>query len=257
MNSIEQLKKLFGNKVLFVDLYEIEEKNTISLVFLKQLQSLFDQVENESKTKVVVLYSSSEKFCLGMDFQEVSLSDSESDVIKKSSKDYFELLKKMTIFPKVIISVVTGSVNAGGVGLMAASDIVIADVHSTFSLSEVLFDLIPACVLPYLIRRVGFQNAQWMAMTAQTICSEKASKMRLIDDQSPNTSDLLRRYLLRFVKSNNYTIKQLKEYLSELYLITEHTQEKALLRLHTITKNKDVYNNIKSFVSEGVYPWEK
>jgi len=52
----------------------------------------------------------------------------------------------------VTISHVRGKANAGGIGFVAASDIVLADETAQFSLSELLFGLYPACVLPFLIR---------------------------------------------------------------------------------------------------------
>nr|WP_269820011.1 enoyl-CoA hydratase-related protein [Bacillus velezensis] len=42
-----------------------------------------------------------------------------------------------------------GVANAGGIGFVAASDIVIADDTAVFSLSELLFGLFPAMVLPF------------------------------------------------------------------------------------------------------------
>jgi len=47
-------------------------------------------------------------------------------------------------------------------GFVAASDIVLADETAQFSLSELLFGLYPACVLPFLIRRTGFQKAHYL-----------------------------------------------------------------------------------------------
>jgi len=63
------------------------------------------------------------------------------------------MLKSLSTCNKVVIAKVEGKVNAGGVGLVAASDIVVAHTQATFGLSEALFGLLPACVMPFLIRK--------------------------------------------------------------------------------------------------------
>ena len=89
---------------------------------------------------------------------------------------YMDTLRRITLFSKVVISCVDGQVLAGGVGLVACSDLVIATSKAEFGLSEALWGLLPAMVLPYLIRKVGVQKAYFMTLTTIRISVEEAKR---------------------------------------------------------------------------------
>ncbi len=94
---------------------------------------------------------------------------------------YIKLLHRFVTFPRIIISCVEGAVIAGGMGLVASSDLVVATSQSQFSLSEAIWGLLPVCVTPYLIRRVGFQAAYRLGFTTETIDAKEAYRLQLID----------------------------------------------------------------------------
>ena len=58
------------------------------------------------------------------------------------------LLKRLTLTPKVVVACIDGKVIAGGVGIAAAADLVVATPRSEFSLSEALWGMLPCCVVP-------------------------------------------------------------------------------------------------------------
>src|SRR3546814_2371237 len=100
------------------------------------------------------------------------------------------------------ITNVGGKANAGGVGFAAACDIVLADPSAEFSLSELLFALIPACVLPFLIRRIGFQKAHYMTLTTRPVPVRQALEWGLVDACDGNSEDLLDRKSTRLNSSH-------------------------------------------------------
>lgn len=70
-----------------------------------------------------------------------------------------------------------GNAFCGSARLDAACDLVLTNNKAQFSLSEFLFALIPACMLPFLIRRVGFLKAH-NDPDDQTGGSKKATEAR-------------------------------------------------------------------------------
>ena len=112
---------------------------------------------------------------------------------------------------------VRGKANAGGVGFVVASDIVLADQTAQFSLSELLFGLFPALVLPFLIRRIGFQKAHCLTLMIQPISVEQAYAWGLVDACDVQSESLLRKHLLRLRRLSKMGIIRYKRYMSRLY----------------------------------------
>ncbi len=95
-----------------------------------ELLSALQAAEAEEVVKVVIEEGLPDVFCTGMDFEEVA-TGKQLD-LKASNHGYYNILKQMSQSSKVILSLVRGKVQAGGVGLVAASDLVIADETATF-----------------------------------------------------------------------------------------------------------------------------
>ena len=190
-----------------------------------------------------------------MDFEAVSSGN--DDLIQDDPNGYYELLKQISSNSKVVISKVEGQVNAGGIGIVAASDIVIASKKASFGLSEMLFGLLPACVMPFLIRRVGFQKARWMTLITRGISAQRAFEIGLVDQINDHVSDTLRRNLLRLTRLETDTIRDLKQYMEELWIMDEQTQAFAVAKINSLVQSEKVQNNIKNFVKNDIFPWNK
>ncbi len=241
--------------VVSVTINRPKAKNSINNVLIKELLSAFTQAEKNTNIKVVILEGNEQHFCTGMDFNALS-KEGVSSIVGNDSNDYYKLLALMASCSKLVIAKVDGKANAGGIGLIAASDIVIARDDATFSLSEVLFGLLPACVMPFLIRRVGFQKAKWMTLTTQNISCQRAYQIGLVDEQGANTDDLLRRNLIRLTRLDTQTIMDLKAYMSKLWIIHDETQKLAVDKITTLLHSERVQCNITNFVEHNKFPWQ-
>lgn len=190
-----------------------------------------------------------------MDFQEIA--DGKQVDPKNNIHGYYNILKHMSQSSKVILSKVRGIVKAEGVGLVAASDLVIADETATFVLSELLFGLLPACVLPFLIRRVGFQKAYRLALTTQVISASEADKWGLIDEYGSNTDQLINKYTRRLKYLPSSGVKELKNYINQLWIIQAETQDLAVNKTSSLIAEPTIQEEIKRFQKEGLFPWQR
>ena len=238
-----------------IQMYRPEANNTINSQMTSELLLALQAVEAESTVKVVVLEGLPNVFCTGMDFQEVVDGKQQIDV-KANSHAYYNILKHMSQSSKVILSLVRGKVQAGGVGLVAASDFVIADETATFVLPELLFGLLPACVLPFLIRRIGFQKAYRLALTTQCISVTDAYNWGLVDEYSSNIDKLISQYVRRFKCLSLSGIKELKNYINQLWIIQEKTQDLAINKTVDLISDYTIQEKIKCFKEEGIFPWQ-
>ena len=72
------------------------------------------------------------------------------------------LLNNLYNLPFPTIASVNGAAYGGGVGLVTACDIGIANQYAKFCLSEARLGLIPSVISPYVVKAVGEKNAKFL-----------------------------------------------------------------------------------------------
>jgi len=77
---------------------------------------------------------------------------------------------------------VQGDCYAGGMGLVAACDVVVAVDTANFCLSEVKLGLIPATISPYMIKAMGEQAARRYFLTAERFDAVEARRLGLVHE---------------------------------------------------------------------------
>lgn len=78
---------------------------------------------------------------------------------------------------------------------------------------SLLFGLYPACVLPFLIHRIGRQKAHYMTLMTKPISVQEASEWGLIDAYDAESDVLLRKHLLRLRRLNKKGIAHYKQFI--------------------------------------------
>ena len=218
---------------------------------------LLEEAEQEIDYKVVILSGQPDVFCIGMDFQEMNRESVEDEqYTAKWASSYASLLKQISLSSKIIIAKVEGQVAAGGVGLVSACDFVVATPQSRFSLSEVLWGLLPANVLPYLIRRIGYRKAYTMTLTARTLSATEALSCYLVDELNEDPDKIIRRYLSRLTRLEQRTIRDVKTYFRKMWIIDEKMEQNALNELIRLMGEVEVRKNIKNFVEQKKFSWQ-
>ncbi len=230
--------------------------NSINTEMLAEINMVLDYAEKSPNNKLIVLQGSDKFFCTGMDFKEFSqVADEHQD--DKHADLYMQTIRRFSLIPKIVVTKVEGQVTAGGVGFVAASDYVIATEHAQFSLSEALWGLLPAMVLPYLIRRVGFQKAYSMTLTTQVVTAEEAYSAHLVDNLTNNPDQAIHRLWLRLRIINETTLKHMKEYFRKLWIINNSVEEEAVKVISALLSDSKTKENITNFVNLNKFPWEK
>jgi polyketide biosynthesis enoyl-CoA hydratase PksH len=227
--------------------------NTITAALVAEMDALLRRCEDPAGgVSVVVLEGSPEVFCAGGDFEGVA-----GDGPPDDPAPLYGLWQRLAEGPLVSVAVVRGRANAGGVGFVAACDLVLADASARFSLSELLFGLYPACVLPFLIRRVGRRTAHVMTLTTQPLDAEEALAAGLVDAVDDSAEDLLRRHLLRLRRLDRDAVARYKRYMGDMdgdWL--EARKPAALAANREMFADATVRHNIRRYVQDMKFPWE-
>ena len=139
--------------------------------------------------RAILLRSNGPAFCLGMDLARLGRARAArrpGAEAEKAVDRYAGVLKAIFSATLPVVCLVEGEVKAGGVGLVCACDIVVAGERATFELGEVIFGLIPANVLPYMLSlRMAPQKARYLVMSSRRISASEALRLNLVDEVVP------------------------------------------------------------------------
>jgi len=231
-----------------------EANNAINARLVAECHAALDSCED--KASVVVLSGSADVFCFGADFTELSQGVDPEFSAFAGPGPMFDLWQRLATGPYVTVSYVRGKVNAGGMGFLGASDIVLADASARFSLSEMLFGLYPACVMPFLVRRTGFQRAHFLTLSTQPVDAATALAWGLADAVEEQGEMLLRRHLRQLGRLSKMAIARYKNYARGLAPDWEVHRERAIAG--NLEVFEDVTNRaaIARYVNDGLFPWE-
>jgi len=252
--NYQTLRVNFQDKICFIQIYRPEAKNTINELLIEECHNVLDLCEKS--VNIIVVEGLPEVFCFGADFQEMHAKMSGGKLIEPKPERMYDLWLRFATGPYITISHVRGKVNAGGIGFIAASDIVISDLTAQFSLSELLFGVFPAAVLPFLIRRIGIRKANYLTLMTQPIFIQQALECGMVDACDSDSQALLRKHLLRLRPLSKKAILRYKTYMGRLYEALEKSRQIA------VDANKEVFSDpqnlegIFRYVEEGKLPWE-
>jgi polyketide biosynthesis enoyl-CoA hydratase PksH len=252
--SYQTIKVRFQEQICFLQFHRPEANNTINDRLIAECHQVLASCE-ESIT-IIVLEGLSEVFCFGADFQGIHEQMTGGQRRENNPEPLFDLWLKLATGPYITISHVRGKANAGGVGFVAASDIVLADETARFSLSELLFGLFPACVMPFLIRRTGFQKAHYLTLMTQPITAQQAYVWGLVDAYEAQSDSLLRKHLLRLRRLPKTGIRCYKHYISELYDSLSRSKSLAIAANQEVFSEPHNLKKISRFIEKGKFPWE-
>lgn len=259
VKNIEKYKTIklrVDDEIFFIKINRSESHNTINAELIREMSYVLNNYADQ--IKVVVLEGSPEVFCFGADFNELQESFDVRNVAEiQDPGPLYDLWHALATGPFITVAHVQGRANAGGVGFVAACDIVLAQETAMFSLSELLFGLMPACVLPFLIRRIGHTKANYMTLITQPISAKQALEWGLVDAIEEKSENLLRKKLLRLRRLSKSGIQRYKQYMSDLSDGIKKDKIKAITANKSVFSNSENLDNIERYVKTGKFPWEK
>ena len=180
------IKYFIKNKVAWVTLNRPEIHNAFNETMIGELLELYKELGDMTNVRVVVITGEGKSFCAGADLNWMG------GVIKYSyeqnldeSLQLAELFYTMYSLPKPTIAMVNGAAIGGGAGMVAVNDLVIASDRAKFSFSEVKLGLVPACISPYVIRKVGENRSRELFLSGERMDARKALQFGFVNQVVP------------------------------------------------------------------------
>ena len=159
-----------------------EVHNAFNDIMIRELISVFDEIEKRSDVRIVVVTGRGKSFCAGADLNWMRrVKDFSYEDNLRESLELSDMLYKIYSSSKPTIAKVNGAAIGGGTGLVAVCDIAVAASSAKFSFSEVKIGLIPACISPYVLKKCGEGKCREFFLTGERITAERALAAGLVN----------------------------------------------------------------------------
>lgn len=169
--------------VATITLNRPEVHNAFNAEVIELLSEIFEDLAGADGVRVVLLAATGKSFSAGADLNWMKRAGSfTEEENREDARALGEMLRRLNRLPKPTVALVQGSAFGGGVGLMAACDMVVAVREAAFSLSEVKLGLIPATIAPYVVAAIGERQARRYFLTGERFDAEAARRIGLVHE---------------------------------------------------------------------------
>ena len=171
-----------------VTLNRPDVRNALNQTMLRELDAALGTLERDPAARVIVLSGAGDKaFCAGADLKGVGDRGTTLQA-RESFGGLARILEAIARMRTPVIAQVHGFALAGGCGLVAGCDIVIAADDAVFGLPELKVGLIPAIVMAPILRSVGRKRGLLMILSGEQIPAREAYEMGLVSRLVPRGS---------------------------------------------------------------------
>ncbi len=185
------LVNLDSRGVLTVSLNRPDVRNAFNEVVIDELDRVFSKEVLEPEVRVVVLKGEGPAFCAGGDLNWMKKAvDFSFEENLQDTRQLARMFARLNECPKPVIGVVHGAAIGGGVGLVSICDIVVALEHTQFSLSEVRLGIVPACIGPFVVAKIGASHARGLFVSAERFGPHHAREIGLVHRVAPDETAL-------------------------------------------------------------------
>ncbi len=163
-----------------------EIRNAFNEVMISELIKAFNQLSKMDDVRIIILRGRGKAFCAGADLNWMrDVANYTYDQNLQESIQLSECFNTIYNCRVPTVAVVHGAAIGGANGLLAACDIAICENETVFSLSEVKIGIVPACISPFVMKRVGEYGSKELMLTGRRINGKEAEWFRLVNKSLP------------------------------------------------------------------------
>ncbi len=250
--------------VALVTLDAAERENRLDPGMVASLEEALAAADADPEVRILILRASGRVFSNGMDLGKIAAgSESGGRGAAGSARDaisaYSRVLRSLSGGRLPTLCAVDAPVRAGGVGLAAACDIVIASENASFELSEVRFGIVPANVLPYLLgHRMSPQRARYLVLSGKRLDAREAERYGLADEvcSAAEFEKVVRATVKGLLRSSPAALETAKRITSEWPdLPRSEMLDRAIELLESIVTDPGTQARLRDFENGGLPPW--
>jgi len=232
--------------------------NALSYKTMQSLIKIFKNLNNDKKTKVIIIEGTGKGFSAGHNLKEIKL-------LKKKSKykKLFNLCSKLMLNiiegRKPVIAKVHGAAFAAGCQLVASCDLAVSSDDAIFATPGVNIGLFCSTPMVAVSRNVNRKKTMKMLLTGEPINAQYAKEIGLINDHFENSkleeevsklAEMIASKSNKVVKIGKEAFyKQLEMPLEEAYKYTSEVMTENMMAL-------DAKEGISAFLEKRIPNWK-
>lgn len=236
-----------------------ERRNALNEEVAQGIVAAIDGAEADPECRAIVLTGAGDRaFCAGGDLQRGA--DGTPFTIDAADPRHYvvRLLKRMDACRLPLIARVNGAALAGGLGLVCACDVVVAQENAMFGVTEVKVGLFPMMILPYLLRSIPYKRMMELCLTGEPITAAEARTEGLVNHVAPpGELDARTDWLVsRIVDKSPTGIRLGKQALAKIReMSTDCALEYAQFMLANMARTQDVAEGFAAFNEKRKPNW--
>lgn len=151
-------------------------RNALSAQLVGELAGHLADISADDTVRAVVLTHTGTTFCAGADLAESAREGGPA----KGTQRLVDLLRRIVELPRPVVAQVEGNVRAGGLGLLAACDLAVVGLTSSFAFTEARLGLAPAIISLTVLPRLTDRAAARYYLTGDRFDAVEAERIGLV-----------------------------------------------------------------------------
>jgi enoyl-CoA hydratase/methylglutaconyl-CoA hydratase len=156
-------------------------RNALSQQLVTELFERLQRADEDHEAKVVLVRQAGTVFCSGAD-----LSEATTVGMEESATRIVALQRLIATMDKPVVTRVQGAVRAGGIGIVAASDVAITADDATYALTEVKLGLAAAIISLTVHARMSPRAAALTTLGGEVFTGSQAAAYGLVTRSVPD-----------------------------------------------------------------------
>ena len=175
-----------AGRVARVFLNRPEVRNAFNDDVIRELTDAFRTLGADASLRCIVLGGHGKAFCAGADLNWMrAMAGYSWDENRADAARLADMLWTIRSCPLPVVGRLHGDTYAGGLGLAAVCDVLVAAEGVQFCLSEAKLGLLPATIGPYVVRALGEQASRRYFLTAERFDAARAHALGFVHEVVP------------------------------------------------------------------------
>ena len=195
--------------LLHITMARPDRRNAFDAELIAELTEAFTDV---AEARAVVLAGDGPSFSAGADVgwmrSSVALSYDENvaDALRLRA-----MLDAIDGCPAPVVAAVHGHALGGGAGLVACSDVAIAERGAQFAFSEVKLGIVPAVISPFALAKIGSSAARRYFVTGERFAADVALRIGLVHEVTDDLGGAVERVVAELLSAGPEAARAAKE----------------------------------------------
>ncbi len=236
-------------------------RNAFNDGVIHELTTAFTQLGADTDLRAIVLGGHGKAFCAGADLSWMrTMSGYTWEQNHADASGLAQMLWTLWSCPVPVLGRIHGDCYAGGVGLAAVCDVLVASDAATFCLSEARLGLLPATIGPYVVRALGEQAARRYFVTAERFSAAQALAMGLVHEvcEAGQLDAKLDEIVAAVVANGPAAVKACKQLVKDVagLPITAALRDDTARRIADIRASPEGREGVQAFLNKRDAAWK-